>query len=128
MPVSGSTAAPPQFAPPPTRSAARSCRCTDGGVNSGPMREPLDGLDRQRAQFRREVDEIVDASRPEYSNGAGLVGNGCVGEARSPGTSDGGTGRSSIGQIGLPGHAVERVDEPLLGDLRKRLDAAVRRR
>jgi hypothetical protein len=37
-----------------------------------------------------------------YSNGGGFVGNGCVGDARSPGTSDGGTGRSSIGQIGRP--------------------------
>src|SRR5579863_2365821 len=32
----------------------------------------------------------------------GLVGYGCVGEVFSPGTVDCGTGRSSIGQIGLP--------------------------
>src|SRR5262245_32771410 len=32
----------------------------------------------------------------------GLVGNGCVGDDFSPGTVDCGTGRSSIGQTGLP--------------------------
>ena len=32
----------------------------------------------------------------------GLVGNGCVGLVFSPGTSDCGTGRSSIGQTGWP--------------------------
>ena len=36
------------------------------------------------------------------ANGAGLVGNGCVGQLFSPGTSDCGTGRSSIGKIGWP--------------------------
>ena len=40
--------------------------------------------------------------RPWRSNGAGRVGNGCVGDVRSPGTSDGGTARSSRGQIGSP--------------------------
>ena len=39
---------------------------------------------------------------PCRSNGAGLVGNGCVGLVRSFGTVDCGTGRSSIGQIGSP--------------------------
>ena len=39
---------------------------------------------------------------PWRSNGAGFVGNGCVGLERSFGTSDLGTGRSSIGQIGSP--------------------------
>ena len=36
------------------------------------------------------------------ANGSGQVGNGCVGLACSPGTSEAGTGRSSIGQIGSP--------------------------
>ena len=39
---------------------------------------------------------------PCISNAAGRVGIGCVGDSRSPGTSDCGTGRSSIGQIGSP--------------------------
>src|SRR5712671_1191395 len=36
------------------------------------------------------------------ANAGGLVGNGCVGQDSSPGTSDFGTGRSSIGHNGLP--------------------------
>ena len=39
---------------------------------------------------------------PCRSNAGGLVTNGCVGLVFSPGTSDCGTGRSSIGQIGCP--------------------------
>ena len=37
-----------------------------------------------------------------FAKGGGLVGNGCVGQPCSPGTSLAGTGRSSIGQIGSP--------------------------
>ena len=39
---------------------------------------------------------------PCRSNAGGRVGNGCVGEYHSPGTSPCGTGRSSIGQTGSP--------------------------
>ena len=39
---------------------------------------------------------------PCRSNGAGRVGKGWVGDVRSPGTSDCGTGRSSMGQTGSP--------------------------
>ena len=39
---------------------------------------------------------------PCRSKGAGLVGNGCVADDRSPGIVDCGTGRSSIDQIGSP--------------------------
>src|SRR5437667_290616 len=39
---------------------------------------------------------------PWRSKAGGLVGNGCVGDAFSPGTVDAGTGRSSIGHTGLP--------------------------
>ena len=39
---------------------------------------------------------------PTCSNGGGLLGMGWVGWARSPGTVDGGTGISSIGQTGSP--------------------------
>ena len=100
MPVSGSTAAPPQLAPP-----------TDPGRVDR-------ALQRRRREERSEPEALmaftacarisgVKSARssivtPWYSNGAGLVGKGCVGDARSPGTSDGGTGRSSIGQIGSP--------------------------
>jgi hypothetical protein len=37
-----------------------------------------------------------------FANGGGLVGNGCVGHACSPGTSLCGTARSSIGHNGSP--------------------------
>ena len=36
------------------------------------------------------------------ANGGGAVGNGCVGDVHSPGTSVCGTGRSSIGKNGVP--------------------------
>ena len=40
---------------------------------------------------------------PWYSNGAGRVGKGCVGQTTSPGMSVSvGTGRSSIGHTGSP--------------------------
>ena len=39
---------------------------------------------------------------PWRSKAAGQVGNGWVGAARSPGTSLGGTSRSSISHTGLP--------------------------
>ena len=39
---------------------------------------------------------------PCRSNGAGLVGNGCVAAVRSPGVIETGAFRSSIGQIGRP--------------------------
>ena len=54
------------------------------------------------AQLRREVDQIVDRRAPASRNAGGFVGNGCVGEYHSPGTSPFSTGRSSIGQIGSP--------------------------
>ena len=40
--------------------------------------------------------------RPCISKAGGLVTKGCVGQVFSPGTSDWGTGRSSMGQIGSP--------------------------
>ena len=53
---------------------------------------------------------------PWSSKGAGLVGNGWVGQVFSSGVSDCGTARSSIGHTGSPGLAVEDVGEALLGD------------
>jgi hypothetical protein len=45
---------------------------------------------------------------PCRSNGAGLVGKGCVGEVFSPGTvDDWGTGFSSMGQIGFRIHLID---------------------
>ena len=39
---------------------------------------------------------------PCWSNGGGFVGNGWVAAVTSPGTSDCGTGRSSMGHTGSP--------------------------
>ena len=61
---------------------------------------------------------------PCRSNAGGLVGNGCVFDSSSPGMSDGGTGRSSIGHTGLPVARSKHVGERLLAHLRERLDAA----
>ena len=48
------------------------------------------------------------------ANGGGAVGNGCVGHACSPGMSDFGTGRSSIGQIGSPVSRLNTKRKPCL--------------
>ena len=58
---------------------------------------------------------------PWRSNGTGRVGNGCVGLVFSFGTSDCGTGRSSIGQIGSTGLAIQHEQERTLRRLRERL-------
>ena len=42
------------------------------------------------------------STAPFVRNNGGLVGYGWVGEVRSPGTVDCGTGRSSMGQTGSP--------------------------
>src|SRR5688572_23777986 len=100
MPVAGSTAAPPQFAPPvvPGRAIVPS---SEGGVNSGPVRKPWIAFS-AIARISGVKSARSFAFEPWYSNGAGFDGIGCVGDAFSPGTSDGGTGFSSIGHTGLP--------------------------
>ena len=50
---------------------------------------------------------------PICSNGAGLVGIGCVGCARSPGTVEGGTGISSIGHTGSPVNLLNTYVKPV---------------
>ena len=75
---------------------------TTGGVNIGPIAYFFDQLDGFGAQLGREVDQIVDRHARAARTAAACVGNGCVGEYHSPGTSPFATGRSSIGQIGWP--------------------------
>ena len=53
-----------------------------------------------------------------------MVGNGCVGHVCSPGMSLCGTGRSSIGQIGVAGDAIEHVQEARLAGERDDVDVA----
>ena len=108
IPVSGSNAPPCQSAPPtepgnwtvPLMPPGLSPR-TDGGVNTGPIRYCLTSW---IASARNSGVKSMRSSTetPWRSNGGGLVGKGCVGEVRSPGVSEPGTGRSSIGQTGLP--------------------------
>ena len=46
--------------------------------------------------------------------GSGLIGNGCVGDAFSPGTLLGGTGRSSMPKTGLPFRRSKMNINPIL--------------
>ena len=93
----------------------------DGGVNSGPILYCLtSSIASARSSGVKSIrSSIVDPCR---SNGGGLVGNGCVGAVRSPGVSDAGTGRSSIGHTGLSGRPIEHECERLLRQLHDRLD------
>ena len=74
---------------------------SDGGVKIGPITNCFAS---SRACARSSGVKSMRSSSvsPLRENGAGLVGNGCVGAACSPGTVDCGTGRSSIGHTGLP--------------------------
>ena len=74
---------------------------TEGGVKIGPERYLLK-ISNASARSSGVKSIRSSAVIPCRSNGAGFVGNGWVGESRSPGTSEGGTGRSSIGQTGSP--------------------------
>src|SRR5262249_11321060 len=106
MCVSGSYPAPGQLVPPlavPNVSAASSWLSpTIGGRNIGPV------LYRATLSFacarNSGVKSIKSSGTLTYclAYAGGLVGNGCVGDVFSPGTSDCGTGRSSIGQTGSP--------------------------
>ena len=116
--VAGSTAAPDQLAQPvvPGRTSVTS---SDGGVNNGPT-DPR-WLHRHRSDLRgesagRRPSHLDTRTRRARRNRLGR-------DACSPGTSEGGTGFSSIGQIGFRSRD-ERVDVALLGNLRERLDAS----
>src|SRR5262245_51040959 len=104
--VSGSYPAPGQFVPPlvvPMVSPASGppSLLAVGGLKIGPF---LNGSIALSACARRSgVKSIKSASVMAWrAYAGGLVGNGCVGEYHSPGTSPFGTGRSSIGQTGSP--------------------------
>ena len=84
----------------------------------GPYLISFEHLQRLLTDRRREVDQIV-RDTPCQSKAGGFVGKGCVAAVHSPFTSVCGTGRSSIGQIGLSGHAIEYVCECLLRQLER---------
>src|SRR5881296_1392730 len=106
MCVSGSYEPPAQLVPPPAGPKTRvpsgpSTLLTTGGVNSGPIlkRETIFSASARSSGVKSMRSSTDD---PWRSYAGGLVGNGCVAEYHSPGTSPLGTGRSSIGHIGFP--------------------------
>src|SRR5687767_11779861 len=74
---------------------------TTGGVKIGPILylEAILIASARSSGVKSISSSIEEPWRPY---GGGFVGNGCVGEYHSPGTSPFGTGRSSIGQTGSP--------------------------
>ena len=104
-PVSTSTAAPCQLAPPPapgTWMNGVSAPRSTGGEKMGPNRARL-LTSASASAFRAGVKSMTSSMlMPCRSNGGGFVGNGWVGEYHSPGTLPCGTGRSSMGQTGSP--------------------------
>src|SRR6266849_10783401 len=74
---------------------------TTAGRNIGPMRYILtvSSASARSAGVKLINSSTVTACR---AYAGGFVGNGCVGDVFSPGTSDCGTGRSSIGHTGWP--------------------------
>src|SRR4029077_17030053 len=98
---------PGQFAPPSAPgetivASGPSSLLTEGGVNSGPILY-LETIFSASACSSGVKLIRLSLDTPWLSYAGGFVGNGCVGEYHSPGTSPCGTGRSSIGQMGLPG-------------------------
>src|SRR2546425_6395305 len=104
--VSGSYEPPGQFVPPPADGRIRvaigpSALLTTGGVKSGPIRyRDTSFTASARSSGVKSMRSSIETPCRSYAGGR--VGNGCVGEYHSPGTSPLGTGRSSIGQIGSP--------------------------
>src|ERR1039458_2877332 len=103
---SGSNEAPGQLVPPPSVPMVRAASgpptlLTTGGRNIGPI---LYSFTRSSAlAWSSGVKSIRLSTVIAWrAYAGGLVGNGCVGEYHSPGTSPCGTGRSSIGQTGFP--------------------------
>src|SRR5437660_5368327 len=86
---------------------------TDGGVNIGPIRYPL--IASSAICLSCGVQSMRSLSvNPCLSTAAGLVGNGWVGDVFSPGASDCGTGRSTIGHTGWPVTRSKTYSQPTL--------------
>src|SRR5437867_11493355 len=106
MPVSGSYEPPCQLAPPVVDGSISIARgpshlLTTGGVKIGPsLYSEVNFTASARSAGVKSIRSSIET--PWRSKAGGLVGNGCVAEYHSPGTSPLGTARSSIGQIGRP--------------------------
>src|SRR5688572_14209785 len=101
MPFCGSTAERPQFVPPLWPGIWTEPRRL-GGVNSPSLRQPLKASLSTCCSAAGMCGLMSRSVNDCLANAGGLVGTGCVGDDHSPGTSDCGTGRSSIGHSGSP--------------------------
>src|SRR5579863_4463248 len=104
MCVSGSYAAPGQLVPPAGEGSTSVASgppglLNAGGVYIGPSRY-CEAILTASACISGVKSISSSIETPWRAYAGGLVGNGCVGEYHSPGTSPCGTGRSSIGQTG----------------------------
>src|SRR4051812_48015706 len=99
-PVVGSNA-PPPHPDPPIAPGITTVPFVDGGVNKGPV---VNGARASNARALISGVKSMTSSGPKpcFAKGAGFVGNGCVGDDASPGTSLRATGRSDIGQMDTP--------------------------
>src|SRR4051812_35698204 len=112
MPAVGSKLAPLQVAPP-WNPGITNVLLVPGGVKAT---RPSYERNRDKASARASGEiSVTSASERDWrQNGGGLVGKGCVAAACSPGTFEGGTGRSSIGKTGLPVSRSKRKTKPVL--------------
>ena len=102
MPVVGSAALAPQLAPPNWPGSMMFSRASDGGVNTPSLRAARNRFSTLARDAGSRCGLMSLAVKVRRPNGSGRVGNGCVGQACSPGMSLAGTGRSSIGHSGWP--------------------------
>src|SRR5262245_5252582 len=101
-PLAGFTAPLPQF-DPPRAPGIEIVSVKPGGVYSPSLRILLmRSFHAARSSAVRIYGFTSSADANCRAKGGGAVGNGCVGHACSPGMRLFGTGRSSIGQSGLP--------------------------
>src|SRR5262245_5957221 len=114
--VSGSYEPPGQLVPPfavPTVSVASGppTLLMVGGVNTGPI---LYRSTTCSASSRSAGVKLIKSSMeiPFREYAGGLLGNGCVGEYHSPGTSPFSTGRSSMGHTGWPFTRSKTYNQP----------------
>ena len=87
----------------PAHRESTRCPSAHGGVNSPSLRAfAIRVFHSSRSSGVRMYGLMSSTVNVCGANGGGAVGNGCVGHARSPGMSLGGTGRSSMGHTGSP--------------------------
>src|SRR5918994_5020796 len=92
----------PPVSPGQKRPAPAGSPRTVGGLNGGTSSRSALACFNAGALISGVQSLRCSSLRPMNSYGAGLIGNGCVGESFSPGTFDAGTGFSSNPQIGWP--------------------------